>query len=135
MTQLEASTLGAIFKTRRNDMNLTLKEVATATSIRLNYLQAIEENKVQHLIPPVYAQGFTRQYAIFLGLDPEQIIREHPEVFQKGAGQDFNYGIGTLEMRQSQGAATKGVSNAVWGVLLIVVFIAAWYFASVFEVI
>lgn len=135
MTQLETNTLGAHFKKRRNEMNLTLKEVATATSIRLNYLQAIEEDKVLHLISPVYAQGFIRQYAVFLGIDPEKVTRDHPEIFQKVGGQEFNYGIGTLEMRQSQGVSSKGMSNLVWGGLLLLVVIAAWYFASFFEVI
>lgn len=135
MTQLEINTLGAKFKKRRNEMNLTLKEIESATSIRLNYLQAIEDNKVQHLISPVYAQGFMRQYATFLGIDPEKIMREHPEIFQKAAAQEFSYGIGTLEMRNTHSSSGKGVSNVVWGGLLVVVVLAAWYLASLFEVI
>lgn len=135
MTQLEINTLGGKLKKRRNEMNLTLKEVESATSIRLNYLQAIEDNKVQHLISPVYAQGFMRQYAVFLGMDPEKITREHPEIFQKSAAQEFSYGIGTLEMRNTQGSSGRGVSNLVWGGLLVFVLIAAWYLASLFEVI
>lgn len=135
MTQLDVNTLGGKLKKRRTEMNLTLKEVETATSIRLNFLQAIEENKAQQLISPVYAQGFMRQYAGFLGIDADKLTREHPEIFQKGASQEFSYGIGTLEMRNTHGGAAKGISNVVWGGLLVFVLIAAWYLASLFEVI
>lgn len=134
MTQLEMNTLGGKFKKRRNEMNLTLKEVESATSIRLNYLQAIEDNKVQQIISPVYAQGFMRQYAVFLGIDPEKIVREHPEIFQKTVVQEFNYGIGTLEMRNTQGSSAKGASNLIWGGLLVVIVLSAWFLASFFEV-
>lgn len=135
MTQLEASTLGTIVRQRRTEMNLTLKEVETATSIRMNYLQAIENDQAQRSIPPVYAQGFVRQYAIFLGLDADQLLRDHTDLFQKGPDQEFNYGIGTLEMRNSPGAAVKGIPNFAWGIILFIVLLAAWYFATLFEVI
>lgn len=34
--------LGELFKTKRKEMNLSLKEVENATSIRANYLESIE---------------------------------------------------------------------------------------------
>ena len=55
--------LGEIFQTRRKELNLSLKEVENSTSIRLPYLQAIEEGQMDKLISPIYAQGFVKQYA------------------------------------------------------------------------
>src|SRR5215831_17515595 len=95
----QIKSIGEVFKQRRKEMNLSLKEVESATSIRMSYLQAIEEGEMQKLISPIYAQGFLKQYASFLGLDGERIVQENRELFTRSGAQDFAYGIGTLEVR------------------------------------
>lgn len=131
----ETKMIGDIFKERRKEMNVSLKEAENATSIRMGYLQAIEEGEMQKLISPVYAQGFLRQYAIFLGVDGEKIIRENPEIFAKAQAQEFSYGIGTLEVRGNPGAGIKWFPNALWASALVLVCICAWFMAKFFEVI
>lgn len=128
-------TLGETLKQKRKERNLSLKEVENATSIRMNYLQSIEEGDLNKLISPVYAQGFIRQYATFLGLDSELIIREHPEIFNRQENQEFSYGIGTLEKRGNPGAGVKWVPNAIWIAAFALVLAAAWYFARFLDVI
>jgi len=135
MIKEEMKSIGEIFKQRRKEMNLSLKEAENATSIRMSYLQAIEEGEVNKLISPIYAQGFVKQYAVFLGVDGESIIREHPEIFNRSAVQEFSYGIGTLEVRGNPGAGIKWFPNAIWVGAFIVVLLFAWYFARLFEVI
>ena len=115
-------------------MNVSLKEVENATSIRMSYLQAIEEGEVNKLISPVYAQGFLKQYALFLGIDSERIIREHPEIFSRSDSQEFSYGIGTLEVRGNPGAGIKWFPNALWIGALIFLFVLAWFTAKAFDV-
>ncbi|MGK5594942.1 MAG: helix-turn-helix domain-containing protein [Parachlamydiaceae bacterium] len=126
--------ISEMLKKRRIEMNLSLKEVENVTSIRMSYLQAIEEGDFKKLISPVYAQGFVKQYAIFLGIDGDSIIREHPHLFNKKEHQDFAYGIGTLEMRNSPGAGVKWVPNLLWIVAFVGLFGLAWYLAKAFEV-
>jgi cytoskeletal protein RodZ len=127
----ELKTLGGVFRSKREEMNLTLKEVENATSIRMLYLQAIEDGRAQHFISNAYAMGFIRQYANFLGLDGEQMIKDHPEAFRAGAEkQDFAYGIGTLEMRGSPHGGVRWVPNLLWGAAFVLVAIIAWYFAK-----
>jgi cytoskeletal protein RodZ len=128
-------TLGDIFKQKRKEMNLSLKEAENATSIRMSYLQSIEEGDVSKLISPIYAQGFVRQYAAFLGIDGEKVIREYPEVFNKPENQEFSYGIGTLEIRGNPGAGIKWFPNAIWITLSILIIVAAFYFARFLEVV
>lgn len=128
-------SLGDVFKLRRKEMNLSLKEAENATSIRMSYLQSIEEGDVNKLISPIYAQGFVRQYAAFLGIDGEKVIREYPEVFNQPEAQEFSYGIGTLEIRGHPGAAVKWFPNAVWLVISALVLSAAFYLARYLEVI
>ncbi len=78
MQQDELKIIGDSLKSRRNELNLTLKEAENATSIRLPHLQAIEEGEMSKLISPVYAQGFIKQYAAFLGVDGDGLIRKYP---------------------------------------------------------
>ena len=92
--------LGDAFRTKREEMNLSLKEVENATSIRMVYLQAIEEGRVDHFLSNVYALGFIRQYATFLGYENEALNKEFPEAFRLPIEkQEFAYGIGTMEIR------------------------------------
>jgi len=136
MGKEQSNFTGDSFKTRREEMNVSLKEAENATSIRMSYLQAIEEGDIQKLISPVYAQGFVKQYATFLGIDGEKVVRDHSEYFSKNQqNQEFAYGIGTLETRGNPGASIKWVPNFIWGSVLILVFVTAWYFARFLEVI
>ncbi|NGX44750.1 MAG: hypothetical protein K1060chlam3_00925 [Candidatus Anoxychlamydiales bacterium] len=122
--------IGDLFKTKRHEMNLSLKEVENATSIRMLYLKAIEEGGVDKLLSKVYILGFIRQYASFLGLDGEKIIKQNPKAFDSSVPkQDFDFGIGTLEVRNSQSSSAKNLPNTIWIVVGVVVLIGAWFFA------
>jgi cytoskeletal protein RodZ len=121
---------GEILRQKRKEMNLSLKEAENATSIRTVYLHAIEEGEMNKLISPIYAQGFFKQYASFLGLDGEQMVRDNPGLFSRAETQEFSYGIGTLEVRGNPGGGIKWFPNAVWIVIFGVICIAAWYLAK-----
>ncbi|BBI16663.1 hypothetical protein DB41_HV00060 [Neochlamydia sp. TUME1] len=131
----ESIQMGEIFKQRRKELNLSLKEIENATSIRISHLQAIEEGEIDKLNSPVYAQGFIRQYAAFLGIDGEKIVRENPAIFSRPEAQEFAYGIGTLEVRGNPGAGVKWFPNAIWISAFILLIITAWFTARYFGVI
>jgi cytoskeletal protein RodZ len=135
MVKFSIKDLGESLKQKRKERNLSLKEAENATSIRMNFLQAIEEGEVSKLISPVYAQGFIKQYSAFLGVDSEKFFRENPDIFTRQQNQEFSYGIGTLEMRGNPGASVKWVPNAIWLVAFIAVLAAAYFFAKFLEVI
>lgn len=128
-------SVGDILRQKRKEMNFSLKEAENATSIRMVYLQALEDGEMQKLISPIYAQGFFKQYASFLGLDGEQIVRDNPKVFTRPEVQEFDYGIGTLEGRGNPGGGVKWFPNAVWVLAFVVILILAWYFARLVGVI
>jgi len=46
------------------------------TKIRARYLQALEQGEYAELPGAVYTKGFLRNYALYLGLDPEDVIRQ-----------------------------------------------------------
>lgn len=131
MTQEALKKVGSLFQGKREEMHLTLKEVENATSIRTQYLQAIEEGRIEQYLSNTYAIGFMRQYANFLGFDGDRMIKEHPEAFRlPPEKQDFAYGIGTLEMRGAPQNSARNIPQVVWIVGGGVILLIAWAFAK-----
>lgn len=123
--------LGELFQAKRQENNLSLKEVENSTSIRASYLEAIEHGKTENTLSSVYVTGFIRQYATFLGLDVDKIVKDFPTIFDSPAQKhDFSYGIGTLEMRGSMGGGVKWLPNLVWAGITAVILAAAWYLSK-----
>ena len=126
---------GELLRKKRVDLNLSLKDVENATSIRSTYLQALEDGEMQRIISPVYAQGFFKQYAAFVGLDGESLIRENPDLFARPDAQEFHYGIGTLEGRGNLGTNIKLLPNWLIGASFFLIILTAWFLAKFLEVI
>lgn len=67
--------LGDILRAAREQQGLTLDQVEAALRIRRSYLEALEADNFEALTAPVYARGFLSNYARYLGLDPEEMLR------------------------------------------------------------
>lgn len=123
--------VGNLFKTKRKDLHLSLKEVENGTSIRVGYLEAIEEGSIHQFISGIYAIGFMKQYASFLGIDFEAVVRELPHAFKVPQEKhEFDYGIGTLEVRGSLGGGVKWLPSFLWALVSAGVLLSAWYLAK-----
>jgi len=79
-------TLGQRLKAAREEKNLTLEKVFQAIRIRVNYLQALEEDDHSSMPSPVQARGYLRNYAEYLGLDLDQVLEE-VRLAQQNAGE------------------------------------------------
>jgi cytoskeletal protein RodZ len=127
----ELKSVGELFKAKRQELNVSLKEAENAISIRSGYLEAIEEGEIDQYISGVYALGFMKQYAQFLGVDIELMIRQNPQIFHMPAEKhEFSYGIGTLEVRGSMGGRIKWLPNLLWIGVAAFVLVIAWYLAK-----
>ena len=125
----DLGTLGEKLRLKREEMNLSLKEVENATSIRTLYLQAIEEGRASQFLSNAYALGFLRQYSNFLGFEGEKLLKEFPEAFRLPAEkQDFAYGIGTLEMRGNPHGGVRWLPNILWSAAIALIGVIAFYF-------
>ncbi len=66
--------IGVVLVDARTAQGLTLEQAAAATRIRGGHLSALESGAFDRLPAPVYALGYLRTYARFLGLDPEAML-------------------------------------------------------------
>lgn len=66
--------LGHILREARETKGLTLQEVQQSTRITSRYLDALENGDYDRLPSPVHTRGFLRNYARFLGLDPQPLL-------------------------------------------------------------
>jgi cytoskeleton protein RodZ len=68
--------IGQRLEKARKEKGLSLDEVEHATKIRKRYLAGLEHEDFEALPDAVYAQGFLKTYANYLGLDGEELSRE-----------------------------------------------------------
>jgi len=71
------SDLGARLKQAREANSITLEQAEEVTHIRRGLLQAIEEGRYAELPGDVYGRGLIRNYARYLGLDPDASAEEY----------------------------------------------------------
>src|SRR5207237_9721782 len=74
----EVFAVGAGLREARERQGLSLEQAAAATRIAARHLRALEEEEEFERLPePVYARGFLREYARFLGLDARPFLDEY----------------------------------------------------------
>ncbi len=73
--------LGASLEEARRRQGLDLEQVEKATRIGRRNLRALEEERFELFPGDVYAKGFLRAYAEFLGLDPKRYLDEYSARF------------------------------------------------------
>jgi cytoskeletal protein RodZ len=74
--------LGHILREARENKGLTLAQVQSEIRINSKFLAALETGEYHRLPTPVHVRGFLRNYARFLGLDPQPLLDRY-EVRQK----------------------------------------------------
>jgi cytoskeleton protein RodZ len=82
-----APKAGGDLRAARERVGWSLSQMADELRIRYQYLEALEDGRINELPGNAYALGFMRTYATALGLDPDEIARrfraEAAEVDQK----------------------------------------------------
>jgi len=71
--------LGHILREARETKGLSLEQVQEETRINATYLAAMENGEYAVLPSPVHVRGFLRNYARFLGLDPQPLLERYSQ--------------------------------------------------------
>jgi hypothetical protein len=100
------ASFGENLRRERELRGVDLREMAEATKISIRFLQALEDDRVDVLPGGLFPRAFVRQYARYLGLDPERLVAEF--VYAHGGGEAQPLRGPKSEVRVDQGTP-KGV--------------------------
>ena len=70
------SDFGARLKQAREERGVSLRQIAAVTKISVVALEALERNDLSRLPGGIFGRSFVRAYAIEIGLDPDQTLRD-----------------------------------------------------------
>jgi transcriptional regulator with XRE-family HTH domain len=124
--------LGRLLRETREKLGLTHEEVERSTRIRARYLEALERGDLSSLPSQVQARGFLRNYADFLGLDPDAVLQKHA-ARSHGASAQTQQTVqsptpeppsGTVEVRRPRWITTDLL--VAMGIILAVLVVLVW---------
>ncbi|MCT4376294.1 helix-turn-helix domain-containing protein [Leuconostoc suionicum] len=76
MNETLTNQIGEQLKAARLEKQLSLDDIQEITKIQRRYLLAIEENNLSVLPGDFYVRAFIRQYALAVGLHPDELLGE-----------------------------------------------------------
>ncbi|MBC8248044.1 MAG: helix-turn-helix domain-containing protein [Anaerolineales bacterium] len=126
--------LGQLLREAREQKGVSLEQVEEATRIRQKFLQALEEGNFGALPAETYVKGFLRTYAMYLELDPKEVMALYEGRENEGKAALTQPGF-FQPMDISMAAPSWLTPDLVIGALLIVVLIAfgswaTWHYLS-----
>ena len=69
-------SFGENLRRERELRGVSLREIADGTKISVRFLEALEEDRLDVLPGGLFPRAFVRQYAVFLGLDPDRAVAD-----------------------------------------------------------
>lgn len=82
--------VGTRFKHARERRGFSLREVADRTKFSVFHLDALERGEFKRLPSGIFGRSFIRNYAIEVGLDPEELVRQAIEQWPEAAPQSLD---------------------------------------------
>jgi cytoskeleton protein RodZ len=135
--------IGAVLEKARKQRGLTLDEAEYATKIRKRYLDGLEREDFGVLPDAVYARGFLKTYANYLGLDGEDLARQLRDRRRSRRERTFAYGApktsefdkplinpGELNGEKRRGISWPTILNLLVALLLVAVVVGSLYYVG-----
>ncbi|MEM6453686.1 MAG: RodZ domain-containing protein [Acidobacteriota bacterium] len=72
--QSDGESFGTWLRQQREVRDIDLRQIAERSKISMRYLQALEGDRFDLLPASVFAKGFLKQYAGYVGIDPDEVI-------------------------------------------------------------
>jgi cytoskeleton protein RodZ len=79
----ETASFGSWLRRQREMREISLRDIADRTKISLRYLEAMEDDRFDLLPAPIFAKGFLREYARYVGLSPDEVVNHYLAVQQQ----------------------------------------------------
>ncbi len=121
---------GGKLRQARERRGISLRQIASSTKIAAAALEALEKNDISKLPGGIFSRAFVRSYAVEVGLDPDDTVKEFLDRFN----QDPPPTAATLataipeEERLFEQRQRQAVKAFAFGGMLLVVLIVILYF-------
>ena len=121
-------TLGEYLKRERELRHISLEELAEGTKIGIHVLKAMEANRWEELPGKVFMKGFTKSYAEFIGLVPEDVILRYQEEQDGdlGAGEPIESVTGRYAKKAS--LFNRCTISFIIAIFILLVGLGFWFF-------
>jgi cytoskeleton protein RodZ len=74
---------GGKLRQARERRGISLRQIAASTKIAAAALDALEKNNIAKLPGGIFSRAFVRSYAVEVGLDPDETVKEFLERFDQ----------------------------------------------------
>lgn len=135
--------IGALLEKTRKERELSLDQVEQATKIRKRYLKGLEQGDYGTLPDAVYARGFLKTYANYLGLNGEELAEQLKILRKPRRERHLNYSNfrktgfdealinpGGLAGTDRRGVSGATILTIIVSVLVIAIVIGALYYVG-----
>lgn len=124
-------SFGLWLRRQREMREIDLREIADKTKISLRYLKAMEQDRFEVLPAPVFARGFLREYARYVGLNPDEVVNFY---LSAHAEEDEGEATGVSSPPPKSGGLSSGpLTRSALLILLVVLVVAALVYLFVYQ--
>ena len=118
---------GGKLRQARERRGISLRQIAASTKISAAALEALERNDISKLPGGIFSRAFVRSYAIEVGLDPDETVREFLERFNQEPAPTAAAAAAAVpeEERAFQERQRTAARLALGGIAVIVIVIVA----------
>jgi cytoskeletal protein RodZ len=129
-SEADVISFGTWLRRQRELREISLREIADVTKISIRYLEALEQDRFDVLPAPVFAHGFLREYARYVGLDADEVVNSYLTA-QKEAEPEEEADLAVVRRRDKK--RPTGALLALVAVVLLAAVAALAYFAESFR--
>lgn len=118
--------VGEKLKEARKAKGYTLDDLQQMTKIQKRYLIAVEEGNLDVLPGKFYARAFIKQYADTVGLNGEELLKEHTEYIPEAKDEEYTQKVKSTQTRSKakQGGFIQTVQESLPTILIVLLVLA-----------
>ena len=122
-------SFGSWLRRQREMREISLRDIADRTKISLRYLEAMEDDRFDLLPAPIFAKGFLREYARYVGLSPDEVVNHWLSVQQPEELEETKHELRRRD-RTRRRSWTWGLFLLLAGALLLALVAVFSYFSE-----